>query len=316
MPRSASIRMREWVSARLALAMLAVTVMGVLVSSQTWAWGATPSAVGCISAAGPTCPPGSPHIVAASSVPSFMPGLFLGVDAAGYVYEKSFPEETTRSGGVSQLRLAAPIVGVAWADAKGYWLVGADGGVFNFGDARFYGSAAGIPLAKPVVGMAATPTGHGYWLIASDGGVFSFGDAHFYGSLSRLRLNAPIAAMASDGRGYWLVASDGGVFAFGGAHFYGSLSGKRLDSPITGLVAFVVNQVPGSDTGYWLVGKDGGVFSFGKAPFRGSFVGIPSQVVAFGAAYYLEALGPLPPLRPLVLNYYCIATSSGNVYCL
>ena len=34
----------------------------------------------------------------------------------------------------------------------------------------------------PVVGMAATPSGHGYWLVASDGGIFSFGDAPFYGS--------------------------------------------------------------------------------------------------------------------------------------
>ena len=30
---------------------------------------------------------------------------------------------------------------------------------------------------SPVVGMAATPSGHGYWLVASDGGIFSFGDA-------------------------------------------------------------------------------------------------------------------------------------------
>jgi len=37
----------------------------------------------------------------------------------------------------------APVVGIAATpDAKGYWLVGADGGVFTFGDAGFYGSAA------------------------------------------------------------------------------------------------------------------------------------------------------------------------------
>ena len=34
-----------------------------------------------------------------------------------------------------------------------------------------------MKLNKPIVGMAATPTGKGYWLVASDGGVFSFGDA-------------------------------------------------------------------------------------------------------------------------------------------
>ena len=41
----------------------------------------------------------------------------------------------------------------------------------------------GLSLNAPVVGMAATPTGHGYHLVASDGGVFAFGDAAFDGSM-------------------------------------------------------------------------------------------------------------------------------------
>ena len=57
-------------------------------------------------------------------------------------------------------------------------------GIFNFGDARFHGSAGAIPLASPVVGMAPTSDGKGYWLTAGDGGVFSFGDAQFGGSLT------------------------------------------------------------------------------------------------------------------------------------
>ncbi|MDA8196283.1 MAG: hypothetical protein M0019_03560 [Actinomycetota bacterium] len=36
---------------------------------------------------------------------------------------------------------------------KGYWLVGADGGVFAYGDAQFFGSAANISLNKPIVGV-------------------------------------------------------------------------------------------------------------------------------------------------------------------
>jgi hypothetical protein len=60
--------------------------------------------------------------------------------------------------------------------------VAADGGIFSFGDAAFYGSTGSIALNQPVVGMAATPGGHGYWLVAGDGGIFSFGDAAFYGS--------------------------------------------------------------------------------------------------------------------------------------
>ena len=37
---------------------------------------------------------------------------------------------------------------------KGYWLCASDGGIFNYGDAGFYGSAGATPLNKPIVGMA------------------------------------------------------------------------------------------------------------------------------------------------------------------
>ncbi len=39
-------------------------------------------------------------------------------------------------------------------DGKGYWLVASDGGIFNYGDAAFDGSAGAMPLNKPIVGMA------------------------------------------------------------------------------------------------------------------------------------------------------------------
>ena len=38
--------------------------------------------------------------------------------------------------------------------ANGYWLVAADGGIFSYGDAGFYGSTGGTTLNKPIVGMA------------------------------------------------------------------------------------------------------------------------------------------------------------------
>ena len=51
--------------------------------------------------------------------------------------------------------LNKPIVGMAATpDGKGYWLVASDGGIFTFGDARFYGSTGGKHLNQPVVGMA------------------------------------------------------------------------------------------------------------------------------------------------------------------
>ena len=100
----------------------------------------------------------------------------------------------------------------------------ADGGIFTFGDAGFYGSTGAIRLNQPIVGMAATPDGKGYWLVAADGGIFTFGDAGFFGSTGAIRLNQPIVGMAAtpDGKGYWLVAADGGVFTFGDAGYFGS----------------------------------------------------------------------------------------------
>jgi hypothetical protein len=39
-------------------------------------------------------------------------------------------------------------------DGMGYWLVGADGGIFNAGDAAFGGSGLGMSPGIPMVGFA------------------------------------------------------------------------------------------------------------------------------------------------------------------
>jgi hypothetical protein len=81
------------------------------------------------------------------------------------------------------LKLNQPIVGMApTPDGAGYWLVASDGGIFSFGDARFFGSTGALKLNQPIVGMARPPAGDGYWLVAADGGIFSFGGAPFLGS--------------------------------------------------------------------------------------------------------------------------------------
>ncbi|TMK38192.1 MAG: YncE family protein, partial [Actinobacteria bacterium] len=117
--------------------------------------------------------------------------------------------------------VAAP---VGSAGSAGYWLTASDGGIFNYGSAGFFGSTGAIKLNRPIVAMAATPSGQGYFLVATDGGIFSFGDAGFFGSTGSLHLNKPIVGTAAtpDGKGYWLVASDGGIFSFGTAGFFGS----------------------------------------------------------------------------------------------
>jgi len=76
-------------------------------------------------------------------------------------------------------------------------MVASDGGIFNFGDAGFFGSAGGAPLNKPAVGVATTPDGDGYWIAASDGGIFNYGDANFFGSEGGTVLNKPVVGVAS-----------------------------------------------------------------------------------------------------------------------
>jgi cell wall-associated NlpC family hydrolase len=139
-------------------------------------------------------------------------------------------------------------------------MVASDGGIFSFGDAKFYGSTGALALNKPIVGMAVTPDGAGYWLVASDGGIFSFGDAKFYGSTGALTLNQPIVGMGvtPDGAGYWMVAADGGVFSFGDAKFHGSTATSPGD-PTEQVISTSTGQ------GYWIVQQNGTATPFGDA---------------------------------------------------
>lgn len=92
-------------------------------------------------------------------------------------------ETNTKEGAMPpSFKVNYPVVGMATTPkGDGYWLVTADGGVFNFGKAGFYGSAGDLRLTKPIDGIVAMPNGKGYWLYASDGGIFSYGDAKYHG---------------------------------------------------------------------------------------------------------------------------------------
>jgi hypothetical protein len=192
----------------------------------------------------------------------------------------------------------------ATSQSESYWLVAADGGVFSFGDAGFYGSMGGKQLNAPMVGMAPGMDDAGYWLVGADGGVFTFGNAGFYGSMGGQPLNQPIVGMAAtqDGKGYWLVASDGGVFSFGDATFYGSLPGIGVhpNAPVVSIAGTT------DGGGYYLAGQDGGVFTFGDAGFYGSFTDQdwqgPATVVGLALNY------GAPPITP---GYYVVGTNGG-----
>jgi hypothetical protein len=71
---------------------------------------------------------------------------------------------------------------------------------------------ANRPLAAPIVGLAATPTGRGYWLAAADGGIFTFGDARFSGSAVGTTAGQWVVdVVASPRDGYWVATDWGGV---------------------------------------------------------------------------------------------------------
>jgi hypothetical protein len=194
-----------------------------------------------------------------------------GGDFLGPCTPNAWPRPEERQAVASAL--GVPVIDVplrlgisATPSGNGYWVVQADGAVHAKGDAPDFGSMAGKPLNRPLVGMASTPTGGGYWLVGNDGGIFSFGDAPFFGSTGNIVLNSPIVGMSSTptGRGYWFVAADGGVFSYGDARFFGSTGDTRLNSPIVGMASTPTGN------GYWLVAADGGIFSFGDAAFYGS----------------------------------------------
>jgi SpoIID/LytB domain protein len=106
-------------------------------------------------------------------------------------------------------------------DGGGYYGVATNGGVYSFGDAKFYGSARSYSPPAPIVGMATDPATGGYWEVSANGGVYSF-HAPFYGS-ARGHTSTPIAGIVSylKGGGYLLVASGGVIYPYGDAPSYG-----------------------------------------------------------------------------------------------
>jgi hypothetical protein len=235
----------------------------------------------------PAAPSAAPRPPSTPGVSPWTPTF--GVDRAGRV-------RTVGGGAAFDHAVTKHAVAVARTPtAGGAWVAAADGGVFAYGDAHYYGSMGGVRLNQPIVGITATPTGHGYWLVARDGGIFSFGDAAFHGSTGNIRLNKPIVAMTPSptGGGYWFVASDGGIFSFGDARFYGSTGAAPPGFPVTGMAATPDGR------GYWLMTLVGQVYGFGGAQFAGN---APMPLAALAAGIVAAPGG------------YRIVDAKGNVF--
>jgi hypothetical protein len=186
------------------------------------------------------------------------------------------------------------------ADGHGYWLVGANGSVFNLGNADWYGSLASRTLGfgQRIIAMQATSDGRGYWLIDESGTVYNFGDASPINageSLPSGDLATPIvsAAVAPGGAGAWFVDSIGHLYTSGTAPWYGSRAFKQ-SNPITSIA-----PTP-SGLGYWVSDAAGEAWGFGDA-VAGALapVGLRGAAISMTAAQ--NSLG------------YWVATSSGSI---
>jgi len=238
---------------------------------------------------------------------------------------------------------SASMTNPVFVGTTGYTMLGADGGIFNFGASVFHGSlpALGVVLNAPTTILKHSADEGGYYLMGLDGGMFAFGTAAFFGSLPSIGIaNTTIDMEVSpSGSGYQLLGIDGGIFAFGDAPFYGSL-------PSIGIVntALDMERTP-SGQGYWILGIDGGIFAFGDAQFWGSLpqigivpnsplkkikstptgrgyylLGEDGGLFAFGDAAYFGSLPQLGVVAQAVdlevdargLGYY-ILTNQGRV---
>jgi hypothetical protein len=188
-------------------------------------------------------------------------GFFGSIPGMGYA-----PAQTAGNG----KELNAPIVGmVPSSDGEGYFMVGADGGVFAFGDAKFEGSCPSIGgCSGAAVTVMPDASGNGYWLVTATGHVYAFGDAPALGAPGAQGSPVTSATRTPDGQGYWILMANGGVDAFGDAAMLGSAINQTGGfDPATAIFATADGQ------GYWVTSADGTVFEFGDAPYNGGLAG-------------------------------------------
>ena len=199
--------------------------------------------------------------------------------------------------------------------APGYWLVGADGGVFSF-NAPFYGSGSTpvgpctfspqppstLDASLGCGGIAATPTGNGYWLLNRYRYPAAFGQAASLnqGNCSGYQVSGPLwtgLASTPTGRGFFITDGSGAAVPCGDApQIFSGLDQYVLAAPVVGITATLDGK------GYWMVSSDGGVFAVGDAPFEGSLGGAHLNAPVVGIAPTRDDKG------------YWLVASDGGVF--
>jgi hypothetical protein len=215
-----------------------------------------------------------------------------GGDFARIINRRTVSISFKTSTAVDEIRVITKATVSEASALKGYRILAADGGVFDFGGQQFYGSTGGTVLNQPVVAGVNTCSNAGYWFVARDGGVFSYGDAVFHGSLGGVVISSPVVGMTvtPTGFGYYLVRADGTVSIFGDARFFRDASGLALNQPVVGMTTTPTGL------GYYLVASDGGIFTYGDGVFYGSTgsLSLVSPIIGMtttrtGLGYYLYA---------------------------
>ncbi|GAC1579954.1 MAG: hypothetical protein NVS3B24_14400 [Candidatus Dormibacteria bacterium] len=164
----------------------------------------------------------------------------------------------------------------------GYNILNTSGGLYSFGDARYFGNLIDHGYPGPGVGLAETPSGLGYQILTSTGALYSFGDAVYYGNLLDHGYPGPATAVAYTpaGTGYSILTRGGGIYSFGDAPYFGNLIDHGYPGEATGLAYTPSGQ------GYWILTRQGGIYSFGDATYYGNLIdhGYPGEAVSLAAS--------------------------------
>jgi hypothetical protein len=166
--------------------------------------------------------------------------------------------------------LNAPIVGILpTVDDLGYFMVGSDGGVFAFGDAKYEGSCPAIGgCSGTAVTVMPDASGNGYWLVTTTGNVYAFGDAVTDGAPGPQSVPVSSAVRTTDGNGYWILYANGAVAGFGDApNFTGPIGAVGGLDPATAITT------TSDGDGVWIFSANGSVFAYGDAPDDGGMAG-------------------------------------------
>ena len=117
---------------------------------------------------------------------------------------------------------------VSSQNGSGYYILSPQGGVYAYGGAPFYGSAAGAPYfeGETAAALVVNHFGTGYWILSKSGGVYAYGGAGYYGApagQSYFDGETAVGMISSaDGAGYTILSASGGVYAYGDGTFNGA----------------------------------------------------------------------------------------------